>query len=374
MEVMSERTVRAALLIGGEKVLGVVDDLVVAEPAPGQVQVAVSHCGVCHSDLTLIEQSGGGVPVVAGHEAAGVVEAVGAGVDRLEPGDQVMLTPLGPCGRCYYCVRGQPTVCQDAQSFVTGLLPDGTTPLSRGGESVLQGLGVAGFSSVTVVPERNAVKIDDDVPMSVACVIGCAVQTGVGSVLNAAAVEPGATVLIMGLGGIGISAVQGARIAGASRIIASDPVSERRTIAERLGATDVIDPTDGGVAEPVAELTGGIGADYAFDTAGSTAVVADGIAATRIGGTTVMVGAAPIEQALTIDPALMFMLHEKRLIGTMLGSGDSHLEVPRLLSLWRAGILDLESMITHRLMLDDINDGLDNLRNRVGVRTVVEVR
>ncbi|MCH7788914.1 MAG: Zn-dependent alcohol dehydrogenase [Acidobacteria bacterium] len=353
--------------------LSIISDLEVADPRPGEVRVDVSHCGVCHSDLTLLENSTGVPPIVLGHEAAGVVEAVGEGVARLSPGDKVMLTPLGPCGRCYYCVRNQPTICVEAQGFVSGLLSDGTTPFHRGEEPVLQGLGVGGFSTRTVVPERNAVRIDDDVPLDIACVIGCAVQTGVGAVLNAASVEPGATVLIMGLGGIGASALQGARIAGAARIIASDPVPERRQLAEHFGATDVIDPSSSDVVAVARELTNEIGVDYAFDTAGSSAVVEQGLSATRIGGTTVMVGAPSFDQNITISPALMFMLHEKRLIGTMLGSGHSHHEVPRLVELWRAGRLDLESMITHRHGLDEINDGFDNLRAHIGIRSVISL-
>ena len=363
---------RAAVLEAGGQPLAVVDDVELADPGPGQVVVRVKHCGICHSDLTLVDV-GGLTPIVLGHEAAGVVEAVGAGVRRLAPGDSVMLTPLGPCGRCYYCVRDEPTICEEAQSFGSGLLADGTSPLSRGGALVYQGLGVGGFGELTLVPERNAVKIDPDTPLDVACLIGCAVQTGVGAVLNTAGVEEGATVLVMGLGGIGVSVVQGARLAAAARIIVSDPNAERRDAAANFGATDILDPGEVDVVARCRELTGGIGVDYAFDAAGVAALVESGLAATRAGGTTVMVGAPGVEQNVTIAPAVLHVVHEKKLLGSLLGSANSHHEVPRLIALWRQGRLDLESMISHRLDLDDINAGFDHLRAGRGIRTVLDL-
>ncbi len=363
---------RAALLEKPGGPLDVVSDMDIAEPGAGQVLIRVSHCGICHSDVTLVD-AGSPSPIVLGHEAAGTVEQVGAGVSRLAPGDPVMLTPLGPCGRCYWCVRGEHTLCEQARSFMAGTLSDGTSPLSRGGETVLLGLGVGGFGEYTVVEERNAVKVDADVPLDVACVIGCALQTGVGAVLNAADVEAGATVLVMGLGGIGISVVQGARIAGAARIIVSDPVAGRREAAAEFGATHAIDPTREDVVARTYELTGGIGVDYAFDAAGLASLVQDGLAATRIGGTTVMVGAPAADQTVKLEPAVMFLSHEKKLRGTMLGSCNSHHEVPRLIDLWRSGALLLEPMISQRYPLAEINAGIDDLRAARGIRTVIEL-
>lgn len=362
--------IRAAVSTAVGAPLDVVNDVEISEPRVGEVLVRVKNCGICHSDLSVID-GGGPTPIVLGHEAAGVVEAVGEGVARVRPGDSVMLTPLGSCGRCYYCVRSEFTLCVEAQAFMTGLFADGTSPLSRGGELVFQGLGVGGFGDHTLVPERNVVKIPDDTPLDVACVIGCAVQTGVGAVLNTAAVEEGATVLVMGLGGIGVSVVQGARLAGASRIIVSDPVGERRDAAANFGATDVLDPGEDDVAARARELTGGIGVDYAFDAAGVAALVEVGLVATRPGGTTVMVGAPGVDQNVTISPAVLHVVQEKKLLGSLLGSANSHHEVPRLLALWRNGRLDLESMVSHRLDLADINAGLDHLRAGRGIRTVL---
>ncbi|HZR81129.1 MAG TPA: Zn-dependent alcohol dehydrogenase [Candidatus Binatia bacterium] len=362
---------RAALLEAGGQPLAIYDDVVIGEPSAGQVRVRVEHCGVCHSDLSIAD----GVfpsltPVVLGHEAAGVVDAVGADVKGLAPGDHVVLTPIPPCGTCYWCVRGEPGVCVNATGIQTSALPDGTTGLSRGGAPVYRGVGVGAFAEYVLTPATGAVKVADDVPLDVACVLGCAVQTGVGAVLNTARVEPGATVLVLGLGGVGLSIVQGARVAGASRIIAVDPVAARRQVALRFGATDAIDPRAADVVSRTFELTE-VGADYAFDAVGRASLVQDALRATRNGGTTVAVGAPPIDEAITIAPAALFTVSEKKLLGCTLGSSNSLREIPRLLALWRAGRLDLEALVTARRPLAEINDALADLRASRGIRTVL---
>jgi Zn-dependent alcohol dehydrogenase len=363
---------RAALLeaAGAPMVLG--DDVEIVEPGAGHVRVRVAHCGVCHSDLTVASSGLAPMPVVLGHEATGVVDAVGPGVTSLAPGDPVVLTPIAACGRCYWCVRGEPGVCVNASSIATATFTDGSTGLSRGGTTVYRGLGVGAFAEYVVTPETGAVKVDDDVPLDVACVIGCAVQTGVGAVLNTARVEPGATVLVLGLGGIGLSVVQGARIAGAAQVIVSDPVAERRAVAEKLGATTTLDPATDDVALATIALTG-IGADYAFEAAGRAALVNVGVAATRPGGTTVCVGAPPLDEEITLSPAVLFTAQEKKLLGCLLGSSNSLREVPRLLALWRNGQLDLEALITHRRPLAEINDAFDDLAASRGIRTVISL-
>jgi S-(hydroxymethyl)glutathione dehydrogenase / alcohol dehydrogenase len=360
---------RAALLEEAGQGLAVVDDVEVADLRPGQVRVRVAHCGLCHSDLTIMG-TGGFLPVVLGHEAAGVVEEVGVGVTTLASGDKVLLAPLAPCGRCYWCVRGEESICESAMIGLAGVFPDGSTPLSRGGTTVYRGLGVGGFGELVVTAEAGAVKIDPDVPLDVAAVIGCAVQTGVGAVLNTAGVEEGATVLVMGLGGVGISVVQGARLAGASRIIVSDPVAERREAAAGFGATDAVDPGAGDVAAACQELTRGIGVDYAFDAAGNPALLGVGLAATRRGGTTVGVGVGAGAQELTISAA-GHVMGEKKLLGCVFGSGNPHREVPRLLSLWQQGRLDLEAMISFRRPLEEINEGFEDMKAGRGIRTMI---
>jgi S-(hydroxymethyl)glutathione dehydrogenase / alcohol dehydrogenase len=364
---------RAALLEAAGEPLRVVDDIDVAPPAPGQVKVRVTNCGLCHSDLTLMEQASSTMtPAILGHEAAGVVEEVGTGVRSLAPGDKVLLAPLAPCGRCYWCVRGEATLCSEAMFALGGAFADGTTPLTRGGAVVARGLGVGGFSEIVMTGETGAVKIGADTPLDIAAVVGCSVQTGVGAVLNTAKVEEGATVLVMGLGGIGISVVQGARIAAAAQIIASDPVAERRDAALRFGATDAIDPTSTDVVEVAYELTGGIGVDYAFDAFGNAGLLEAGLRATRRGGTTVGVGAPKAPEMLSFS-AIGHVMQEKKLFGCLFGSSNPHREVPRMLSLWRSGALDLEGMISFRRPLDEINAGFDDMRAGRGIRTVLNL-
>lgn len=363
---------KAALLETSSSQPIMVEDLECIDPGPGQVRVAVSHCGICHSDLTLVESPMAQTPMVLGHEAAGTVTAVGAGVTTFKEGDSVMLSPFAPCGRCYFCVRGETVLCIDAASMFTGLFPDGTSPFSRNGALVYRGLGVGGFASETVIGESGVVKIPDDVPRNVAAVMGCAVQTGVGAVLNTAKMEPGATALVMGLGGIGISVLQGTQIAGAGEVIVSDPIKERRENALKFGANIALDPNEVDVAAYAKDVTGGIGVDYAFDAAGSAALTSTGLDAIRSGGTVVMVGAPPVEDQLTIPGVIGFLIGEKKLKGSLYGSADSRREVPRLLDLWKNGKLDLESLITSRRPIEEINMGLDDMRNGVGIRTILE--
>jgi S-(hydroxymethyl)glutathione dehydrogenase / alcohol dehydrogenase len=364
---------RAAVLETAAAPLVVRDDVRIDDPRPGHVRVRVTHCGVCHSDLSIAD----GVfpsptPVVLGHEAAGLVDAVGADVGGLSPGDPVVLTPVPPCGRCYWCVRGEPGVCVNATMIQTSTFADGSTGLARGGDVVFRGVGLGAFAEYVLVPAPGAIRVGRDVPLDVACVLGCAVQTGVGAVLNTARVEPGASVLVMGLGAIGLSIVQGARLAGAARIVASDPVPARREAARRFGATDCLDPTATDVLARTLELTA-IGVDYAFDAVGRAGLVQTGIAACRNGGTTVAVGAAPLDDAITIAPAALFTVTEKKLVGCTLGSCHAVRDIPRLIALWQAGRLDLESLVTARRPLAEVNGALDDLRAGRGIRTILTI-
>jgi Zn-dependent alcohol dehydrogenase len=365
---------RAALLQAVGKPLQVVDDVEIEDPRQGQVRVRVTHCGVCHSDLSIVDGAfPAPTPIVLGHEAAGVVDSVGPGVTGLAPGDRVVLTPVPPCGVCYGCVRGEPGVCVSIQGMLTNALPDGRTGLSRKGEIVYRGVNLGAFSEYVVLQATGAVKVAADAPLDVLCVIGCAVQTGVGAVFNTARVEAGATVLVLGLGGIGLSVVQGARIAGAARILASDPVASRRSAASHFGATDLLDPASDDVVQAARDLTGGIGVDYAFETAGRAALVQTGLGAARNGGTVVCVGAPPIAESIVIPLAAGFVISEKKLLGCTLGSCNSIREIPRLVALWRAGRLDLEALITARRPLAEINLAMEDLRATRGIRTVLAV-
>jgi Zn-dependent alcohol dehydrogenase len=365
---------RAALLEASEKPLAIVDDIDIEDPRAGEVLVRVSHCGVCHSDYSLVNGTFPFVqPAVLGHEAAGVVEAIGDGVTTVAPGDKVVLTPIPACDRCYWCLRGEYGCCVNAAGVTLGTFVDGRTPLSRHGAPILRGVGLGGFAEYVLTPESGAVKVADDTPLEIACVIGCSVQTGVGAVVNTARVPEGATVLVVGAGGVGIAITQGARIAGASRIIVSDPVAQRREAALRFGATDVIDPTSEDVVSRVHALTDGIGVDDAFDAVGSGALVEMCLWATRNGGTTVMVGAGGLDQNVSLAPAVVFMASERKLVGSFLGSCNSRREIPRLLALWRAGRLDLEGMITSRRPLEEINEAFEDMGAGRGLRTVLTI-
>ncbi|MBI4517727.1 MAG: Zn-dependent alcohol dehydrogenase [Deltaproteobacteria bacterium] len=364
---------KAALLEAPGTPLVIADDIEIQPPRVGEVRVRVRHCGLCHSDLSLINGTfPAPLPIIVGHEAAGVVEDLGPGVSGLAAGDRVVLTPCPPCGGCYWCVRGEPSACVNANGIQTNTLIDGTTGLSRGDQCVYRGLGLGALAQFVVTPATGAVKVPADTPLDVACVIGCAVQTGVGAVLNTAKVEEGATVLVMGLGGVGLAVVQGARLAGAARIIASDPVAERRAAAARFGATDLIDPNQDDVLTACLDLTG-VGADYAFETAGRASLVQIGIAATRTGGTTVCLGAPPMDEAVTIAPAVLFTAGQKKLLGCILGSANSLREIPRLVALWRAGRLDLDALVTTRRPLHQINEAAADLQAGRGIRTVLEI-
>lgn len=365
---------RAAVLEEPGKPLVLHDDVELRDPGPGQVRVRVRHCGICHSDLSVVDGAvPGPLPIVLGHEAAGVIDAIGAGVTHVTPGDSVVLTPCPPCGTCYWCIRGEASHCELSRGIITSTFADGTTGISRGETVLYRGLNVAAFAEQTVVDARAAVRVPEEVPLDIACVIGCAVQTGVGAVLNTARVEEGATVLVLGLGGIGLSVVSGAQLAGAARIFASDPVPARRAAAAALGATDLLDPGDGDVVLAALDGTAGIGVDYAFETAGRAALIGSGFHATRVGGTVVCVGAPPVHENLEIAPAALFTVSGKRLLGCLLGSCHSLREIPRLIGLWQRGRLDLDSLVTGRRPLAEINEAMDDVRAARGIRTVLEI-
>lgn len=365
---------RAAILEQTNQPIKIYDDVDIIDPRVGEVRVNVKYCGLCHSDLGFVD---GKMPlaghIILGHEASGIVDAIGPGVTNLQPGDHVVLTPAPPCGECYYCQRNEHSLCDNAMGIMTSTLPDGETGLARNGEPILRGCGVGGLAEYVITPSTGAIKIDPDIPLDVVCVIGCALQTGVGAVLNTAKVEAGATVVIMGLGGVGMATIQGARIAGASTIVVSDPVAERREAAKSFGATHTVDPVSEDLHAICQELTSGIGMDYAFETAGKAILIEQGIALTRMGGTTICVGAPALDEGITLPNVVLFAATEKKLCGCLLGSSNSIYEIPRLIRLWKQGLLEMEDMITSRRPLAEINEGFDDLANSRGIRTVIEI-
>jgi Zn-dependent alcohol dehydrogenase len=351
--------------------LAVVDDVDLEDPHEGEVLVEIDHCGVCHSDLHFVDGTlPAATPAVLGHEAGGTIQQVGPGVTGLAVGDKVILTLRPPCGRCYWCIRGEFSICQQGAALSAGVLADGGTRLSRAGSAVFRaGVVLAAFAEHTVVPANAAVKVPEDTPLDVASVLGCAVQTGVGAVVNTAKVEEGATVLIVGLGGIGVSIAQGARLAAASTVIGVDPVAERREQALRFGVTHAVGPDD--LETTVQDLTGGVGVDYAFDAVGRSGLSEACLGAIRNGGTAVIVGVAPIADQLTLSP-LMVGMTERKLMGCFLGSANPHRDFPRLLALWKAGRLDLEGMVTGRRPLAEINDAFADMKAGKGLRTLIQ--
>jgi Zn-dependent alcohol dehydrogenase len=365
-------TMRAAIMTEvGAPLL--VDEVELEAPRAGEVCVEVRHCGVCHSDVHYLDGAlRTGLPVVLGHEASGVVTEVGPGVEDLQPGDFVVLTMAPSCGRCYWCVREERTLCQQFAGLVGGAYPDGSTRLSWRGQPVRRGLVLAAYAERTVVPVEAAVRIPADVPTDIAAIVGCAVQTGIGAVLNTARVPVGASVVVSGLGAVGLSIVQGARVAGATMILAADPYDGRRAEALRLGATHVVDPLADRVDHAARDLTDGRGADVTFDAVGRSDVVETLMKATRNGGTTVMVGIPSTDDVLSVR-ALVHASYEKKLLGCYLGSANPHRDFPRILDLWRTGRLDLASMVSARRPLEEVNAAVADLRNGVGVRTVLEM-
>jgi S-(hydroxymethyl)glutathione dehydrogenase/alcohol dehydrogenase len=339
----------------GDTKLELRDDVTTTEVGPREIRIRVKATGVCHSDLSAMD---GTLPALApgiiGHEGAGEVVEVGDRVDRLALGDHVIVTFVPPCGSCPNCLRGQPHLC--AIHAIAAF----TSPRFRVGDTPVFGYaGLGTFAEEVVVPAAGAVKIAEDVPYEIAALVACGVMTGVGSVINTARVEPGATVLVIGCGGVGISVIQGARLAGAAQIIAVDPVPAKHEVAKRFGATHATTPE--GLAGLNAELAGNMGFDYTFDVVGIPATIRSAWDNARRGGTVVIVGAGRADVMVEFSAQELF-LHDKRLLGSFYGCANVHRDYQRLLSLWRNGRLDLAGMISKRITLDEINDGLDALR------------
>ncbi|WP_433830401.1 zinc-binding dehydrogenase [Actinoplanes sp. CA-015351] len=356
---------RAAVLhtIGDEK-LDIRDDVSVLGPGPGEVHLRVRASGVCHSDLSALN---GGlpqpVPAVLGHEAAGDVIAVGAGVEDLAPGDRIAVNWLPSCGVCAHCLCGETYLC------MTHVMAGYVMPRFMAGELPIFGMaGCGAFAEEMVVPRAGAVKIAGDVPYEVAALVGCGVTTGVGAVINTAKVRPGDTVVIIGCGGVGIAAVQGARVAGAAVIVAVDTVPARHEAALRFGATHSCDPDS--LGDLSAELTGGDGFDYAFDVVAAPQTLRAAWTACRRGGTVVVVGAGRADQFVEFSP-FELLFESKTIVPSLYGSAEPHRDFGRLLALWRAGRLDIEGMISRRLRLDQVGDALTSLGSGDVIRQVI---
>lgn len=337
-----------------------------APPGPGAVRAEVRAVAICHSDVTYTDGGwGGSLPAVYGHEAAGIVREVGAGVDGLSPGDHVVITLVRSCGRCPCCARGMPGSCEgtvpiDAASPLA--LPDGTP--------VTQGLRAAAFAEEVVVDQSQLVPIDRDLPFDLASLLACGVITGWGAVVNTARVPPGTDVVVIGTGGVGLNAIQGAAHCGAGRIIAVDVAADKLAAAEAFGATHVVNAAKGDPVAEVRALTGGRGTDFVFVTVGATAAMDRSYRMLARGGAAVLVGMARVGEVSTFDP-LELADSSQRILGSKMGHSRIREDIPRLVRLWREGRLKLAELVTHRHPFEEINTALENVRRGIGLRNVV---
>jgi alcohol dehydrogenase len=341
-----------------------------APPGPGEALVRVAAAGLCHSDLSVIDGSRARpLPMVLGHEAAGVVVEVGPGVRGVRPDDPVVFSFVPACGGCVPCQSGRPALCEPgAAANTAGTLVSGRRPFSRAGVELNQHLGVSGFSEYTVVAADSLVTVDRTLPLDRAALFGCAMLTGVGAVVNTARAKPGTSTVVFGLGGVGLAAVMGARAAGCHPVLAVDPVTAKHQLAREIGASHVL---DGGpnTVDQIRDLTGG-GADTAIEAVGSATVLAQAYAATRRGGTTVTVGLPHPQQMLTI-PAVSLVAEERTLMGSYLGGAVPRRDIPRYVALYQAGLLPADRLLGGTLRLDDINGGFDALASATTTRQVV---
>ena len=339
-------------------------------PRPGELLVRIDAAGLCHSDLSVINgDRPRPTPMALGHEAAATVVEAGDPESPFKAGDKVVLAFLPSCGHCVACSSGEGYLCgPGAAANGEGRLLRGGRRLHEQGHDVQHHLGVSAFATYAVVDQRSAVKIDADIPPETAALFGCAVLTGVGAVINTAAVRPGESVAVYGLGGVGLAAVLGALAAGAQPVIAIDPIADKRALALELGAAAAAEPAE--AAETIARATGGLGADVVVETAGKAAVVAAAYAATRRGGRTVTVGLPPPGEMLSI-PAVSLVGDGKTLMGSYMGSSIPSRDVPRYIALWRAGRLPVERLLTSVGPLSDINARMDELASGRAVRQIV---
>lgn len=351
---------RAAVLHNYDSPL-TVEAITLDDPEPGEVIVRLAACGVCHSDLHMISPVfKNPLPVVLGHEGAGIVERVGPQVTSVAPGDHVVLTWIPSCGRCRYCASGRPALCNNRQGVERR---DGATQLrlhDAHGDGLHQLLDAGAFAEHALVREEGVIPINADIPLEVASLVGCGVLTGVGAVVRTARVEPGSVVAVFGAGGVGLNVIQGAVLAGAARIIAVDLRPAALAIARQFGATDTVDasdPANSNPAKAVRQMTGGV--DYSFEVVGRPETIAQAWESLAPGGKAVVVGLTP--QSSKVELRADF-LSEKALLGCIFGSSIPRVDVPRALSLYRSGRLKLDELVAQRYPLDGVNDALDALR------------
>jgi S-(hydroxymethyl)glutathione dehydrogenase / alcohol dehydrogenase len=344
-----------------------IETLEVAKPQAHEVLLRTAYAGLCHSDLHFLEglypiQT----PCVLGHESSAVVEAVGDEVTYVKPGDRVITCLSVFCGTCEYCNTGRPQLCNNLN---VKMPPGKAKRLFWKGEPVVQFANLSSFAEQLLVHENAVVKIADDIPLNIGCLVGCGVMTGAGAVFNTAKVPAGASVAVFGCGGIGLSAVNGAAIAGADRIIAIDTVSSKLDVARQMGATDVINASNVDPVEAIKDLTGG-GVEYSFEAVGLKLTAEQSFQCLRAGGTATIIGMVPF--GMKIELHGYDFLRERKIQGSSMGSNRFRVDMPRLLNAWKKGDLKLDYLISSHIGLDDINDGYANLKGGEVLRQLID--
>lgn len=349
-----------------------IEEIDLDPPGPNEVLVKIAAAGLCHSDLSVINgDRPRPVPMALGHEAAGIVEELGAGVTDLKKGDHVVMVFMPSCGHCIPCAEGRPALCElGAAANTAGNLLSGQWRLHRGTQAINHHLGVSAFADHATVSRRSLVAVDPELPLTIAALFGCAVLTGVGAVVNTARVSPGSSVAIIGLGGVGLAALLGAAMAGASRIVVADLSKEKLSLATELGATDAFDASSSTAADEIRETTKG-GVHYSFETAGSIKAMELAYRITRRGGTTVAVGLTP-PGAMVSLPQVNIVAEERTIKGSYIGTCVPVRDIPSYIALYQRGKLPVDKLMSGRLGLNDINLGFDLLREGKAVRQVIE--
>ncbi len=361
---------KAAILYETNKPLKV-EKVTLDEPQTNEVLVKIMATGVCHSDLHFMKgEMPAALPVVPGHEGAGIVEKVGHGVTTLQPGDHVVLMVSFSCGKCRYCAAGRPTQCVENLPIMSmATLPGGHRRLRKGNQELNHLFGLASFAEYTVVHERSAVKIRDDAPLEVVCLLGCGTSTGIGAAINTTGLRPGESIVIYGCGGVGLSAIMGAKLVGAGKIIAVDALSKKLSMAKKLGADYTINAKKEDPVGKTMELTGG-GADYALECIGNVDVMAQAFASIHYGGKCIIVGMAPLGAMISAAP-FEFLLG-KTLMGTVQGDICPSIDIPRYIDLYMDGKLPIDKLISHTYSLGQINEAFEALERGEVIRSVIK--
>jgi S-(hydroxymethyl)glutathione dehydrogenase / alcohol dehydrogenase len=357
---------KAAVLIEAGKPL-VIEQVNISNPGPHEVLIRTAACGLCHSDLHFIEGTyPHPLPAIPGHEAAGIVEAVGSEVRTVKVGDAVVTCLSAFCGHCEYCVTGRMSLCLGAE---TRRKPGEAPRLTRpDGSLVNQMLNLSAYAEMMLIHEHACVAINPDMPLPQASVIGCAVTTGAGTIFNACKVTPGETVAVIGCGGVGLATINAAKIAGAGRIIAADPIPEKRALAMKLGATDTVDAMADDAAAQILELSKG-GVDHAIEAVGRPASGELAVKSLKRGGTATILGMMPLQHSVGLSA--MELLSGKKLQGAIMGGNRFPVDIPRLVDFYMRGLLDLDSIISETIPLERINEGFDQMKRGDAARSVI---